>query len=82
MHIMKNKTQIQIAAEAGITQGHLSKIMSGKANPTMRVLKKIAKSNRISIASLIKKIEKSCITPTSQIAKGNVAKGKTELDRG
>ena len=56
MHIMKTKNQIQIADKAGISQGHLSKILSGKANPTMSTLEKVAAAMGIAVGTLIKRI--------------------------
>lgn len=53
MHIMDKKTQKQIADEAGITQGYLSKILSGQANPTIDILKKVSKASGIKLSSLI-----------------------------
>jgi transcriptional regulator with XRE-family HTH domain len=60
MHIMNKKKQIEIAAHAGITQGYLSKVLSGDAgNPTIGVLLKISDGYGISVQSLLKKISKN-----------------------
>lgn len=54
MHIMNKKTQIQIASEAGITQGYLSKIFAGLGNPTLEVLQRISKASGMSVSKIMK----------------------------
>ena len=55
MHSMKNTriTQAQIAKRSGVTQGFLSKYLSGKADPSVKTLKRISKATGIKISDLI-----------------------------
>ena len=53
---MNKQTQIQVARKAGISQGYLSKILAGTANPTIDVLKKVSLASGIKLSDLLKKL--------------------------
>jgi transcriptional regulator with XRE-family HTH domain len=51
-------TQEDVALEAGITPGHLSKIENGRANPTWTTVERIALSLEVSLTELAAEVER------------------------
>ncbi len=50
----KGLTQIQLAGRAELTQGYLAKLENGmKVNPSIMVLKRLAKSLRVPVTELL-----------------------------
>jgi len=50
----RNISQLQLAQQAGVAQGYISDLEAGtKANPSVDVLKKLAKALNCSIAELL-----------------------------
>lgn len=53
----KNMTQKQLSKMTGISQGKLSKIETGEANPTLKVMSKIANALGMNISLVPKQVE-------------------------
>ena len=48
----KEKTSVWLAGEIGITQPNMSNIVSGKSNPSLETLEKIANALQVPISEL------------------------------
>lgn len=53
----KNMTQKQLSKMTGISQGKLSKIENGEANPTLKVMSKIANALDMNISLVPKQVQ-------------------------
>ena len=53
----KNMTQKQLSKMTGISQGKLSKIENGEANPTLKVMSKIANALGMNISLVPKQVQ-------------------------
>ena len=58
----RGRTQRGLAAEAGITVAHLSKIECGHTNPTWASVVAIASALRLSVAEVGLRFEETCST--------------------
>lgn len=53
LRINSKLSQADLAERAGISQGYLSSLERGEKQPTLPILKKLAKALNISVAALI-----------------------------
>ncbi len=54
LRVQQNLTQERLAARAGLTQGHLSKIEAGeRPNPGVATLKKLARALNVPVGELL-----------------------------
>ena len=50
----KDMSQLQLAKQAGVTQGYISDLEAGtKKNPSLAILKKLAKALGVSVGELL-----------------------------
>jgi transcriptional regulator with XRE-family HTH domain len=47
-------TQEELAAKAGITRGYLARLETGRHEPTLTTLQRLAKALKVTVADLIK----------------------------
>jgi transcriptional regulator with XRE-family HTH domain len=57
MDDLEKATQKELAIRVGISQSHLSLILAGKRNPSLRVAKKLADVLGVTIDSLLAKVD-------------------------
>jgi DNA-binding helix-turn-helix protein len=50
----QRKTQTWLAKQCGVTKGHISQIISGKSQPSIKLLKRISESLLVNIDSFFK----------------------------
>jgi transcriptional regulator with XRE-family HTH domain len=59
LRVERELKQLAVAEDAGITVAHLSKIESGKVNPTWSTVETVAKALGVTVAEVAKRAEDS-----------------------
>jgi transcriptional regulator with XRE-family HTH domain len=54
LRVERRLTQEELAAKAGITRGYLARLETGRHEPTLTTLQRLAKALRVSVVDLIK----------------------------
>lgn len=49
----QHKTQVWLSQQCGVTKGHINQIISGKANPSIKLLLKISKAFSVNVDEII-----------------------------